>query len=40
MAQNNYEWAGPAVEVYTKKPKVVGGETMIYAEVQVPVRKK
>jgi len=40
MAQNNYEWAGPAVEVYTKKPKVVGGETMIYVEVQVPVRKK
>jgi len=40
MTQSGYEWAGPAFEVYTKKPKVKGGETIIYAEVQVPVRKK
>lgn len=40
MAQTGYEWAGPAMEVYTKKPKVVGGETIIRALVQVPVRKK
>ncbi|MEA2054231.1 MAG: GyrI-like domain-containing protein [Candidatus Thermoplasmatota archaeon] len=40
MEENGYEWAGPAVEVYTKKPKVVGNETIIYATVQVPVKKK
>lgn len=37
---NGYEWAGPAMEIYTKKPAVINGETIIYANIQVPVRKK
>lgn len=40
IEENGYEWAGPAIEVYGKKPKVKGGKTIVYAEIQVPVRKK
>lgn len=40
IEENGYEWAGPAMEVYKKKPKVVGNETIIYANVQAPVKKK
>ena len=40
MEENGYEWAGPSMEEYTKKPKVVGGETIIYANVQAPIKKK
>jgi len=40
MEENGYEWDGPGIEVYTKKPKVVSGETIIYATVQAPIKKK
>jgi len=43
IEENGYEWAFepiPAMEVYTKKPKIVNGETIIYANVKVPVKKK
>ncbi len=40
ITQNGYEWVGPAIEVYTKKPKVVGGETILYTHIQAPVKKK
>jgi AraC family transcriptional regulator len=40
MAKNGYEWAGPSIEVYTKKPKVEGDEVILYANVQVPIKKK
>ena len=40
IEENGYEWAGPAMEVYTKKPKFVGDETIIYANVQAPIKKK
>ncbi|UCE73112.1 MAG: GyrI-like domain-containing protein [Methanomassiliicoccales archaeon] len=40
ITQNGYEWAGPSMEIYTKKPKAKGDEVMIYATVQVPVKKK
>lgn len=40
IVQNGYEWAGPSIEVYTKKPKVVEGKRIIYARVQVPIKKK
>lgn len=40
MAENGYEWAGPAIEVYTKKPEVVAGETILYAKILAPVKKK
>jgi len=40
IEENGYEFAGPAIEMYTKKPKVVGSETIIYANVQIPIKKK
>lgn len=38
--QHGYEWAGPSLEVYTKKPEVVGDETILYAKIMAPVRVK
>ncbi len=38
--QNGYEWAGAPFEVYTKKPKVKNGETIIFSKVHAPVKKK
>ncbi len=40
IAQNGYEWVGPSIEVYTKKPKAEGGETIIYTHIQAPIKKK
>ncbi|UCE37906.1 MAG: GyrI-like domain-containing protein [Thermoplasmata archaeon] len=40
IIQNGYEWAGPCMEVYTKKPKVKGEQTIMYATIQAPVKKK
>ena len=40
IVENGYEWAGPAIEVYSKKPEVVAGETVVYAKILVPVKKK
>ena len=40
IEENGYEWVGPTMEVYSKKPKVVGNETIIYATVQAPIKKK
>ncbi len=40
IEQHDYEWAGPSIEVYSKKPEVAGDETILYAKVMAPVRKK
>lgn len=40
MEANGYEWAGPAMEIYTRKPKVIGNETILRMTVQVPVKPK
>ncbi len=43
IEDNGYEWANepvPAWEEYTKKPKIVNGETILYAKVKVPIKKK
>jgi len=40
IASNGYEWDGPAIEVYTRQPRVVARKTVIHAVVQAPVRKK
>jgi AraC family transcriptional regulator len=40
IEQNGYEWAGPSMEIYTKKPKVAGEKIIIYANVQAPIKKK
>jgi effector-binding domain-containing protein len=37
---HGYEWVGPSFEVYSKKPTMEKGETILYAKVMAPVRKK
>jgi AraC family transcriptional regulator len=34
------EISGPPMEIYSKKPEVVGGETILYAKIMIPVKKK
>ena len=38
--QRGYKISGPPIEVYGKKPEVIGGVTIIYAKVMMPVSKK
>lgn len=40
IIKNGYEWVGPSIEIYTKKPKVLGNETIVYARIHAPVKKK
>jgi len=40
VGKNGYEVLGPPMEIYSKKPEVVGGETILYAKVMMPVKKK
>lgn len=40
VSDNGYEITGAPLEVYTGKPKVKDGKTIIYSEIQFPVRKK
>jgi AraC family transcriptional regulator len=40
IALHGYEWVGPSFEVYSKKPTIEKGETILYAKVMAPVRKK
>ncbi len=35
-----YKLTGPPIEIYSKKPEVVRGETILYAKVMLPVKKK
>jgi len=43
IEENGYIWANepvPAWEEYTKKPKMVGNEIILYAKVKVPIKRK
>ena len=40
ITANGYDWAGPSIEEYTKKPKQKDGKTIMFANIQVPVKKK
>ena len=40
ISEHGYEIAGPCLEVYSKKPQRVGGQTILYAKIEAPVRKK
>ena len=40
IADNGYEPYGAPIEVYTSKPKVRDGKTIIYSDIQFPIRKK
>ena len=36
---NGYKCSGPPMEVYSKKPEVVCGKTILHAKIMTPVRK-
>jgi AraC family transcriptional regulator len=40
VTENGYAWDGPAVEVYTRKPKIAGGKTILHMNLQIPVKKR
>lgn len=40
IVENGYEWAGPSIETYTRRPRTIGGRTIVYAKVKAPIRKK
>ena len=40
ISSHGYEWAGPAIEVYTKRPVQDGGETILFARIKAPVKKR
>ncbi len=38
--RKGYKISGPPIEIYSKKPEVVSGVTVLYAKVMMPVKKK
>ena len=38
--KKGYKVSGPSIEIYSKKPEVVDGVTILYAKVMMPVKKK
>jgi len=40
IEKKGYEVSGPPIEVYSKKPEIVDGTTILYAKVMMPVKKK
>jgi effector-binding domain-containing protein len=40
IGENGYQISGPAMEIFTRKPKVKDGKTIIFSEIQFPVAKK
>ena len=40
MNENGFEWAGPSLEVCSKKPKMVNGEMILSTTIHVPIKKK
>ena len=40
IKQKGYEESGPPIEIYSKKPEVVNGVTILYAKIMMPVKKK
>jgi effector-binding domain-containing protein len=39
ISDNGYKITGPAMEIFTKKPKVRDGKNIIFSEIQFPVAK-
>jgi len=40
IQKKGYEVSAPPIEVYSKKPEVVEGLTVLYAKVMMPIKKK
>ncbi len=39
IAKKGYVVSGPPIEIYTKKPEVVGDVTILYAKVMMPIKR-
>jgi len=39
IRKKGYDMSGPPIEIYSKKPAVLGGVTILYAKVMMPVNK-
>jgi effector-binding domain-containing protein len=39
IAEKGYTMSGPPIEVYSKKPEMVGGQMIIYTKIMFPVVK-
>jgi AraC family transcriptional regulator len=39
IAQKGYKVSGPPIEIYSKKPQVVDGVTILTAKVMMPIKK-
>jgi len=40
IVEKGYQVSGPPIEVYSKKPEVIDGVTILYAKIMMPVKKK
>jgi effector-binding domain-containing protein len=40
IEKKGYRVSGPPIEVYSKKPEIIDGVTVLYAKVMFPVKKK
>lgn len=40
ISEKGFKPSGPPIEIYSKKPEVVGGVTILYAKIMIPVKKK
>jgi len=40
IEKNGYEITAPPFEIYYKKPKIKNGQTILFSEIQFPVREK
>ena len=40
IAEKGHKESGAPIEIYSKKPEVIGGVTIIYAKIMIPVKKK
>jgi effector-binding domain-containing protein len=40
IEKKGYKISGPPIEVYSKKPEVIGGVTILYAKVMMPITEK
>jgi len=40
VEENGYAYAGPVMEIYLSKPKTVKGETVVFTNIQAPIKRK
>jgi AraC family transcriptional regulator len=40
VEENGYVYAGPVMEIYLSKPKIAKGETVVFTNIQAPIKRK